>query len=667
MTDIVKKMTWQIVADDRYTAVMQRAVNQNIGLMSRFATESNRIGLASGRAMTRGFSLGMTGLESMVGKTAGRVSSLLRTALSPLGLVAGGGIAYGVDRLLGRIDDIGDAMGGFRVLTQGSADQIKSWAKQLVDANGGLLTTSQSIRMANSLLQQRISLADIGEVFKFARIQSEMFGKSFESTVDTVVSAIATGRLSGLKQLGLPFDEDRSITDALERRRRIMEAMKETVGKFGTLPEAQVDGWTKLKNSVGSIVDALLLAASQTGPFEKFMNLADTISKGLMDPSKLNKDALRSFFENTKALAASFFKWIGSQLFSAITGAIKAGIAALPDIIRESIGLGEMQSNVMTAGPTGIVPFKPGGGLGPILEQFVVPKTRVRTIGQQPNPPMPGKSGKGGWVNWSKVKGGLKGLFPWLGLGVNTLETALKHPRSMALLSYLAYEGMFGGDAEQNYNNFKEAAIGTMDSAFFAFKTDPVTGMYPLPQNYEGSRIEDSRYGRYLAGKPYADFAYRKRFKDAFAPNLPTYQLMGISEDDLYDRRRSARVPKQFREAAQNAITGYRGLLKSDDPRQRENAREQIREISGMLRSWSTDDPRFRMRNIDRLSRFANPQSDTQASQSQDVKPVRDAMTTGNKESNNLIKTILDIAKIDIRDKQAMNRTAKSLLMELTK
>ncbi|MEP0842539.1 MAG: hypothetical protein HRF43_07485 [Phycisphaerae bacterium] len=190
-------------------------------------------------------------------------------------------------------------------------------ARALQEAAAGAMNLDQTMEATNRLLARGLSVQQIGKIFQFATARSKTANEDFGGIVESISSALVTGRTMALKQMGLlAGDVANKGAGRFEVMRQTMAGIDEQLAKMGVTGRENVFTWDRMASAVDDVADAI----------------RDTIGSG-----KLFGDITRRVLETAGGFRDLLNQNAGAiqEVFDSVLGSLGQGFVALLTPVRE--------------------------------------------------------------------------------------------------------------------------------------------------------------------------------------------------------------------------------------------------------------------------------------------------------------------------------------------
>ena len=221
-------------------------------------------------------------------RTSGALDTLRQNWIGITAVAAGAGVA--INRALAFAERAADQQEALERLTHqlaGTGLAARAMAQDVKDAATGQLSLADAVRLSSQALAQGFNPAQIKTFTQLAEVASDVLGGSIASNFDTLVTSIATGRTSMLKQIGILVDleaEKKKLADATHRATSEISLMEEKQLLLNAVMQQAPTAMAKVSDGVDTLSDKINRnKAGWTDLFDKIISGATLAGTAILD------------------------------------------------------------------------------------------------------------------------------------------------------------------------------------------------------------------------------------------------------------------------------------------------------------------------------------------------------------------------------------------------
>lgn len=193
--------------------------------------------------------------------SSGALDTLKQNWIGLSAMVAGAGLA--IDKALAfakRAAEQQEALGRLTHQLEGTGIAASTMARAVKDAATGQLSLADAVRLSSQAMAQGFNPEQIKTFTQLAEVASDVLGGSIAQNFDTLVTSIATGRTSMLKQIGVLVDleaEKKKLADATHRATSEISLMEEKQLLLNAVMRQAPTAMAKVSDGVDSLSDKI--------------------------------------------------------------------------------------------------------------------------------------------------------------------------------------------------------------------------------------------------------------------------------------------------------------------------------------------------------------------------------------------------------------------------
>lgn len=180
-----------------------------------------------------------------------------------------------------------EALGRLTHQLEGTGLAASAMAQSVKDAAAGQLSLADAVRLSSQAMAQGFNPEQIKTFTQLAEVASDVLGGSIAQNFDTLVTSIATGRTSMLKQIGVLVDlegEKKKLADATGRATSEISLMEEKQLLLNAVMRQAPTAMANVSDGVDSLSDKINRnKAGWTDLFDKVISGATLAGAAVLD------------------------------------------------------------------------------------------------------------------------------------------------------------------------------------------------------------------------------------------------------------------------------------------------------------------------------------------------------------------------------------------------